>query len=377
MGGTLHGYAREDGFDIIAASEVMAILCLCTTIKELKQRLGNILIGYAYDGRTVFARELNAHGAMTALLKNALRPNLVQTLENNLAFVHGGPFANIAHGCNTVIATKTALKMADYVITEAGFGADLGAEKFIDIKCRKAGLQPDLVILVATVRALKFHGGIPIKHLTEENVPALETGFANLERHLRNMQEEFGLPCIVAINHFTSDSDAEIIHLKQKIEALGSTAIVCKHWSEGGKGAEALAYAVMDILDSPEASNFNFLYPNEMPLWDKIKTIATRLYGAAGIHADDKVRLQIDILNEQYPQYSVCIAKTQSSFSADPLLKGAPSGHILAIREIRLAHGAEFIVVICGNIMTMPGLPKIPAAELIDVDENGSIIGLF
>lgn len=377
LGGTMDSYPREDGFDIIAASEVMAILCLCTTIKELKQRLGNILIGYTYDGRAVFAHELKAHGAMAALLKNALRPNLVQTLENNLAFVHGGPFANIAHGCNTIIATKTALKMTDYVVTEAGFGADLGAEKFIDIKCRKAGLQPDVVVLVATVRALKFHGGVAIKHLTEENLHALDAGFVNLERHLCNIQEQFGLPCIVAINHFISDSDAEIALLKKKVEALGTTAIVCKHWAEGGKGAEALAYAVMDVLDKNEPSRFDFLYPNEMPLWDKIKTIATRLYGAVDISADDKVRLQLEKLNEQYSHYPVCIAKTQSSFSADPLLKGAPSGHILPIREVRLAHGAEFVVVICGSIMTMPGLPKVPAAELIDIDENGTVLGLF
>lgn len=377
LGGTMDGYPREDGFDIIAASEVMAILCLATTIKELKQRLGNILVGYTHDGQAVFAHQLNAHGAMTTLLKNALRPNLVQTLENNLAFVHGGPFANIAHGCNTVIATKTALKMADYVITEAGFGADLGAEKFIDIKCRKAGLQPDVVVLVATVRALKFHGGVAVKNLTEENLHALEAGFVNLERHLYNMQEQFALPCIVAINHFVSDSDAEITLLKKKVEALGTTAIVCKHWAEGGKGAEALAYAVADILDQSTQPNFDFLYPDEMPLWDKIKTIAARLYGAVDISADDKIRLQLEKLNEQYQHYPVCIAKTQSSFSADPLLKGAPSGHILPIREVRLAHGAEFVVVICGSIMTMPGLPKVPAAELIDIDEYGKVTGLF
>ena len=377
LGGAMDGYPREDGFDIVAASEVMAILCLSTTLKELKQRLGNILVGYAYNGRAVFAHELNAHGAMTALLKNALRPNLVQTLENNLAFVHGGPFANIAHGCNTVIATKTALKMAEYVVTEAGFGADLGAEKFIDIKCRKAGLRPNAVVLVATVRALKFHSGVAVKNLTEENLQALEAGFVNLERHLYNLQEQFGLPCIVAINHFVSDSDAEITLLKQKVEALGTAAIICKHWAEGGKGAETLAYAIADILDQRMPPNFNFLYPDDMPLWDKIKTIATRLYGAADISADDKIRLQIDKLNEQYSHYPVCIAKTQSSFSADPVLKGAPSGHILPIREVRLAHGVEFIVVICGSIMTMPGLPKVPAAELIDIDENGKITGLF
>jgi formate--tetrahydrofolate ligase len=376
LGGTANGFPREDGFDIIAASEVMAILCLSNSLKELKQRLGNILVGYARDGRAVFARELNAHGAMTALLKDALRPNMVQTLENNPVFVHGGPFANIAHGCNTVIATKTALKMADFVVTEAGFGADLGAEKFIDIKCRKAGLRPDAVVLVATVRALKSHGGVAVKDLTQENLEALEAGFVNLARHLSNVQEQFGLPCIVAINHFVSDSDAEIAWLKQKVESQGSTAIICKHWAEGGKGAEALAHAVIDTLDRGP-SGFNFLYQEDLPLWDKIKTIATRLYGAADISADDKVRRQLAQLSEQYTHYPVCIAKTQSSFSADPTLKGAPSGHILPIREVRPAHGAEFVVAICGSMMTMPGLPKVPAAEQIDVDDDGRITGLF
>jgi formate--tetrahydrofolate ligase len=376
LGGTANGFPREDGFDIIAASEVMAILCLSNTLKELKQRLGSILVGYARDGRAVFARELNAHGAMTALLKDALRPNMVQTLENNPVFVHGGPFANIAHGCNTVIATKTALKMADFVVTEAGFGADLGAEKFIDIKCRKAGIQPDAVVLVATVRALKSHGGVAVKELTQENLAALEAGFVNLARHLSNVQEQFGLPCIVAINHFVSDSDAEIALLKQKVEALGSTAIICKHWAEGGKGAETLAHAVIDVLDRGQSS-FNFLYREDLPLWDKIKTVATRLYGAADISADSKVRQQLAKLSEQYPHYPVCIAKTQSSFSADPAIKGAPSGHVLPIREVRPAHGAEFIVAICGSMMTMPGLPKVPAAEHIDVDDNGKITGLF
>ena len=376
LGGTANGFPREDGFDIIAASEVMAILCLSNTIKELKKRLGNILVGYTRNGREVFARELNAHGAMAALLKDALRPNMVQTLENNPVFVHGGPFANIAHGCNTVIATKTALKMADIVVTEAGFGADLGAEKFIDIKCRKAGLQPDAVVLVATVRALKSHGGVAVKELTKENLSALEAGFVNLARHLSNVQEQFGLPCIVAINHFVSDSDAEIALLKQKVEALGSTAIICRHWAEGGKGAEALAHAVIDIIERGQ-TRFDFLYQDDLPLWDKIKTVATRLYGAADITADDKVRRQLAELSEQYPHYPVCIAKTQSSFTADPTIKGAPSGHVLPIREVRPAHGAEFVVAICGSMMTMPGLPKVPAAEHIDVDDDGKISGLF
>ncbi|QFY44928.1 formate--tetrahydrofolate ligase [Candidatus Methylospira mobilis] len=376
LGGAANGFPREDGFDIIAASEVMAILCLSNTIKELKQRLGNILVGYSHDGRAIFARELNAHGAMAALLKDALRPNMVQTLENNPVFVHGGPFANIAHGCNTVIATKTALKMADIVVTEAGFGADLGAEKFIDIKCRKAGLQPDAVVLVATVRALKSHGGVAVKELTQENLTALEAGFVNLARHLSNVQEQFGLPCIVAINHFVSDSDAEIALLKQKVEALDSTAIICRHWAEGGKGAEALAHAVIDVIERGQ-TRFNFLYQDDLPLWDKIRTVATRLYGAADISADDRVRRQLAELSEQYPHYPVCIAKTQSSFTADPTIKGAPSGHVLPIREVRPAHGAEFVVAICGSMMTMPGLPKVPAAEHIDVDDNGKISGLF
>jgi formate--tetrahydrofolate ligase len=377
LGGTANGFPREDGFDIIAASEVMAILCLSSSLKELKERLGNILVGYTRgDNRPVFARDLNAHGAMAALLKDALRPNLVQTLENNPVFVHGGPFANIAHGCNTLIATRAALKMADYVVTEAGFGADLGAEKFIDIKCRKAGIRPDAVVLVATVRALKSHGGVPVKELQQENLPALEAGFVNLERHLDNVQRQFGLPCVVAINHFTSDSDAEIALLKQKVEAMGSTAVVCRHWAEGGKGAEELGRRVLQVLEAGQ-SDFRFLYDEHAPLWDKIRTVATRLYGASDITADIKARQQLQRLSEDYSHFPVCIAKTQYSFSNDPGLKGAPSGHVLSIREVRPAHGAEFVVAICGSMMTMPGLPKVPAAEAIDVDENGRITGLF
>jgi formate--tetrahydrofolate ligase len=377
LGGTANGFPREDGFDIIAASEVMAILCLSSSLKELKERLGNILVGYTRgDNRPVFARDLNAHGAMAALLKDALRPNLVQTLENNPVFVHGGPFANIAHGCNTLIATRAALKMADYVVTEAGFGADLGAEKFIDIKCRKAGIRPDAVVLVATVRALKSHGGVPVKELQQENLPALEAGFVNLERHLDNVQRQFGLPCVVAINHFTSDSDAEIALLKQKVEAMGSTAVVCRHWAEGGKGAEELGRRVLQVLEAGQ-SDFRFLYDEHAPLWDKIRTVATRLYGASDITADIKARQQLQRLSEDYSHFPVCIAKTQYSFSNDPDLKGAPSGHVLSIREVRPAHGAEFVVAICGSMMTMPGLPKVPAAEAIDVDENGRITGLF
>ena len=377
LGGLPNGFPRQDGFDIIAASEVMAILCLSNSIKELRERLGNILVGCNRDDKTpIFARDLKAHGAMAALLKDALRPNLVQTLENNPVFIHGGPFANIAHGCNTVIATKTALKLADIVVTEAGFGADLGAEKFIDIKCRKAGIQPDAVVLVATVRALKSHGGVANKDLTMENLAALEAGFANLERHLNNLQGQFGLPTVVAINHFTSDTAAEIALLQHKVEALGAKAVVCTHWAEGGKGAEELGHEVLRILAEGK-NDFRFLYDEQATLWDKIKAIAIRTYGAADIAADIKARRQLEQLSEEYSHFPVCIAKTQSSFSADPNLKGAPSGHILPIREVRPAHGAEFVVIICGSIMTMPGLPKVPAAERIDVDDQGKISGLF
>ncbi len=376
LGGTANGFSREDGFDIIAASEVMAILCLAGSPGELKTRLGNILVGYSLDDTPVFARDLNAHGAMAALLKDAIRPNLVQTLENNPVLVHGGPFANIAHGCNTVIATRAALKMADYVVTEAGFGADLGAEKFIDIKCRKAGLKPDAVVLVATVRALKSHGGVAVRELQKENLTALAAGFVNLARHLDNVQNRFGLPCVVAINHFTSDTDAEITWLRDKVESLGSRAIVCTHWADGGKGAETLARTVLELTGAG-STDFRFLYPDDATLWDKIETIATRLYGASGIAADARVRQQIEQLQAERGHFPVCIAKTQYSFSSDPALKGAPDGHVLSIREVRPAYGAEFIVAICGSMMTMPGLPKIPAAEAIDVDDSGRISGLF
>jgi formate--tetrahydrofolate ligase len=377
MGGMPNGYPRQDGFDIIAASEVMAILCLSNSVRELRERLGNILVGCTRSEKApIFARDLNAHGAMAALLKDAIRPNLVQTLENNPVFIHGGPFANIAHGCNTVIATRTALKLADLVVTEAGFGADLGAEKFIDIKCRKAGLQPDAVVLVATVRALKFHGGVAVQELTRENPTALESGFVNLERHLNNLKHQFGLPTVVAINHFTSDSAAEIDLLKQKVAALGAKAIVCKHWAEGGQGAKELGHEVLRML-AEDLNEFRFLYDEHAPLWDKIKTVATRIYGAADITADIKARQQLAQLSEEYSHFPVCIAKTQSSFSADPELKGAPSGHILPIREVRPAHGAEFVVAVCGNIMTMPGLPKVAAAERITIDDQGIISGLF
>jgi len=377
LGGPANGFPREDGFDIIAASEVMAILCLSNSLKELKDRLGSILVGYTRgENRSVFARELKAHGAMAVLLKDALRPNMVQTLENNPVLIHGGPFANIAHGCNTMIATKTALKMADYVVTEAGFGADLGAEKFIDIKCRKAGIQPDVVVLVATVRGLKSHGGVPVQALTGENLQALEAGFANLARHLLNVQEQFGLPCVVAINHFISDTDAEIALLKRKVEELGSRAITCRHWAEGGKGAVELAHEVLHTMETAK-SNFRFLYDEHAPLWDKIRAIATKIYGADDITADIKARQQLAELSEEYSHFPVCIAKTQYSFSNEPYVKGAPSGHVLSIREVRPAHGAEFVVAICGNMTTMPGLPKTPAAENIDIDDQGKITGLF
>ncbi len=379
LGGTANGFVRQDGFDIIAASEVMAIFCLSRSLAELKQRLGNIQVGVQRGtGTPVLARDLKADGAMAALLKDALRPNLVQTLENNPAFIHGGPFANIAHGCNTVIATEASLGLADYVVTEAGFGADLGAEKFLDIKCRKAGLEPDAVVLVATVRALKYHGGVAQKDLNQENLDALGKGFCNLERHLTNLQQVFGLPVVVAVNHFTADTDAEHALLRSKVEALGAKAVLCTHWAHGGKGAEELAREVVEAIDANAGkSTFQFAYPDDIALWDKIKTVATRLYGAADISADAKVKDTLAKWTALYPKFPVCIAKTQYSFSADAALRGAPSGHILPIREVRLSRGAEFIVAIAGSMMTMPGLPKVPAAEAIDVDDHGKISGLF
>lgn len=376
LGGVANGYPREDGFDIVVASEVMAILCLATSLSDLKTRLGNIVIGYTRDRRPVQARDLNAHGAMTVLLKDAIKPNMAQTLEQTPAFIHGGPFANIAHGCNSVIATQSALKLADYVVTEAGFGADLGAQKFFDIKCRKAGLKPDAVVMVATLRALKYHGGCDLKDLDRENLEAVEKGFINLERHVRNIREHYGLPCVVAINHFTFDTDAEIALLQEKLAQYDTPVVVSTHWSEGGKGAENLARAVVDAAEN-HVANFQLLFDDELPLWEKMKTIATQIYDAADITADADVRLKIQKLQENYGNYPVCVAKTQYSFSTDPKLRGAPSGHVVKIREVRLDAGAEFIVMICGDIMTMPGLPKAPAAEKIDIDENGRVIGLF
>jgi formate--tetrahydrofolate ligase len=376
LGGTANGYPREDGFDIVVASEVMAIFCLSSSVKELKERLGNIVFGYTRDGKPLRARDLKAHGAMTVLLKDQLAPNLVQTLENNPAFIHGGPFANIAHGCNTVIATKTALKLVDYVVTEAGFGADLGAEKFLDIKCRKAGIMPDAAVIVATVRALKHHGGVGKEDLNKENLPALEKGLANLERHVKNVKDVYGIPCVVSINRFTADTDAEMALLSDRIGKLGVKVVVATHWADGGKGAAEVARIVVDLCDQP--SKPTFVYDDADSLWDKVKKIATKVYGASDVTADTKVRNRIKELQEAgYGHYPVCVAKTQSSFSTDASLRGAPSGHVVNVREVRLAAGAEFVVMVCGDIMTMPGLPKVPSAEKIDITDDGKVIGLF
>jgi len=376
LGGPANGFPRQDGFDIVVASEVMAIFCLATSLADLRERLGNIVIGYTRDQRPVRARELEADGAMTVLLRDALAPNLVQTLENNPAFIHGGPFANIAHGCNSVIATKSALKLADYVVTEAGFGADLGAEKFVDIKCRKSGLRPSAAVIVATVRALKYHGGVDVKALGTENVEALARGLTNLERHVRNVRDHYGLPCVVAVNHFTQDTAAEHQLLRERMEKLGVAVVQARHWAEGGKGAEELAKKVVELADGP--STMKFVYEDSAPLWEKIEAIACRIYGAAGISADSKVRSQIQRLQESgFGSYPVCIAKTQYSFSTDAQARGAPSGHDVHIREVRLSAGAEFVVVVCGDIMTMPGLPKIPSATKIGLEADGRITGLF
>ena len=375
LGGPGNGFPRQDGFDIVVASEVMAIFCLATSINDLKERLGNIVCGYTRDQEPILARQLKTHGAMAALLKDALAPNLVQTLEHSPALIHGGPFANIAHGCNSVLATKTALKLADYVVTEAGFGADLGAEKFVDIKCRKAGLQPAAAVLVATIRALKFHGGVDVKALGQENLQALEKGMANIERHVNNIRNHYGLACVVAINHRTEDTDAEVELLMDKLAQKGVKVILARHWAEGGKGAAELAHEVVRLCEQP--STFKFVYQDSEPLWDKMKAIATKIYGASDITADAKVLAQIKKLQESYGNYPVCVAKTQYSFSTDPALRGAPSGHVVNIREVRLAAGAQFVVMVCGDIMTMPGLPKVPSACAIDVGPDGKIIGLF
>lgn len=377
LGGVANGFSREDGYDIVVASEVMAILCLARGLKDLKERLGRIIVAYRTDGKTpVYARDLKAQGAMAALLKEAIKPNLVQTLENNLAIIHGGPFANIAHGCNTVMATRTALRLADYVVTEAGFGADLGAEKFIDIKCRMADLSPAVVVLVATLRALKFHGGVAKEDLNREDLAALERGFANLERHVANIQDHYGLPCIVAVNHFTFDTEAEISLLKTHCQHLGVQVVIARHWAEGGQGAEDLARAVVEQVSTAPGQH-RYVYEAEMTLWQKIEAIAKKIYGASQVTADSKVQKQLAEWSQLYPDYPVCMAKTQMSFSTDPSRRGAPEGHTVHIREVRLANGAGFVVAIAGDIMTMPGLPKVPAAEAIDVDDNGRITGLF
>jgi len=375
LGGPANGMPREDGFDIVVASEVMAIFCLATSLADLKQRLGRIIVGQSIDGRALTAADLDAHGAMAVLLKDALAPNLVQTLENNLAFIHGGPFANIAHGCNSVLATSAALKLADYVVTEAGFGADLGAEKFIDIKCRKAGLRPSAVVLVATVRALKFHGGAEVADAATEDLGALERGLVNLERHLDNIRHHYGLPCVVAINHRAHDTQAEIDMLTQRVAARGVGVTLATHWADGGAGAEALARAVVQLCEPAPAGRF--VYEDQAKLWEKMRAIATKVYGAVDITASAAVRDRIDRLQaEGYGHYPVCVAKTPYSFSTDPKRRGAPSDHMVDIREVRLAAGAEFVVMICGDVMTMPGLPKQPSANTIDLDAQGRIVGL-
>jgi formate--tetrahydrofolate ligase len=376
LGGVSNGYPRQDGFDITVASEVMAILCLALDLTDLERRLGNIIVGYTRDKSPIRARELKADGAMTVLLKDALMPNLVQTLENNPVFIHGGPFANIAHGCNSVLATKTALKLADYVVTEAGFGADLGAEKFFDIKCRKAGLAPDAVVVVATVRALKMHGGVSKENLKNENIMAVNKGCENLKQHLENIGK-FGVPVVVAVNRFVTDTEAEVQEVMKAAESVGTKAFMCTHWADGGAGTQGLAQHVVELADSGKAA-FKPLYPDEMSLRDKVKTIATEIYRASDIACDSSVETAFrDLEAGGFGKLPVCMAKTQYSFSTDPSLRGAPRGHVVPVRELRLSAGAEFVVVITGEIMTMPGLPRVPAAEAIRVNANGQIEGLF
>ncbi|MDR7191151.1 formate--tetrahydrofolate ligase [Microbacterium sp. BE35] len=383
LGGPSNGYPREDGFDIVVASEVMAIFCLATDLADLKERLGEIVVAYTRDRAPIRARDLHAHGAMAAILRDALAPNLVQTLEHTPAFVHGGPFANIAHGCNSYLATDSALRMADYVVTEAGFGADLGAEKFVDILCRTTGLRPDVAVVVATVRAMKFHGGVEVQGLPHENVAALEQGTANLLRHLKTLRETWGIPTVVAINHRAEDTDAETAALAAAAQSVGVTAVVAKHFAEGGAGAEDLAREVVRLCEERAAQPddegaLRFTYPDDATLWRKMSAIATRIYGASEVTASTAVRAQIKRLQDEgYGGYPVCVAKTQYSFSTDPKLRGAPTGHVVDIREVRLAAGARFVVMICGDIMTMPGLPVTPAANSIDVDDDGRIVGLF
>ena len=383
LGGHVNGQPREDGFDIVVASEVMAIFCLATSLMDLRERLGEIVFGLDRQGQPLRARQLQVHGAMAVLLRDAIKPNLVQTLENNPALLHGGPFANIAHGCSSVIATRAGLKLADYVVTEADFGADLGAEKFLDIKCRKAGLWPDACVIVATVRALKYNGGVPVKELGTENLAALEKGMANLERHVDNITGRFGLPALVAINRFDADTEAELDLIRRAMRARGVDVVLAEHWAKGSAGAEALAHEVVRLAEQGKGASAartvpNPLYPDDMPLWDKLRTIATRIYGAADISAPAKVRRQIEDWQAQgYGHYPVCVAKTAASFSTDPTALGAPSGHVVNVREVRLSAGAGFIVMICGDLMTMPGLPKVPSAQRIDIGPDGKVVGLF
>lgn len=375
LGGPGNGFPRQDGFDIVVASEVMAILCLATSLADLKERLGRIVVAETRARQPVRASDLKVHGAMAVLLRDALAPNLVQTLENNLALVHGGPFANIAHGCNSVMATRAALRLADVVVTEAGFGADLGAEKFIDIKCRQAGLAPAAAVLVATVRALKYHGGVALPDLVREDTAAVDRGLANLQRHLHNLRDVFGLPCVVAINHFDSDTPAEHTLLRDRLTAQGVPVHTARHWAEGSSGATELAHEVMRLCQQPSA--LRFAYEADDSLWNKLRTLAQRTYGAADIAAPAAVRAQIDRLQaDGHDHLPICVAKTQVSFSTDPSQRGAPSGHVLNVREVRLAAGAGFVVMVCGDIMTLPGLPKLPAAERIDLDDQGRIVGL-
>jgi formate--tetrahydrofolate ligase len=376
QGGPAHGVPRETGFDITVASEVMAIFCLANTLAELKEKLGDVVVGYTYDQKPVTARDLKVHGAMTVLLKDAFNPNLVQTLEHTPAFVHGGPFANIAHGCNSVVATRLSMKLSEYTVTEAGFGADLGAEKFFDIKCRKAGITPNAVVIVATIRALKLHGGVSLKYVNNENLAAVTKGVENLQKHIENVQQ-FGLPVVVAINKFVTDTDEEVRTVQAKCDALGVQVIAANHWADGGKGAIELAEAVVELVENQE-SYFHYLYADDMSLWDKIKTVAQKIYGADDIQGDNKLRERLSALEAAgYGNLPICMAKTQYSFSTDPALKGRPTQFNIPLREVRLSAGAGFIVVLAGDVMTMPGLPKKPAAEVIDINENGDIIGLF
>ena len=377
LGGVANGFPREDGFDITAASEIMAIFCLYNNLKDLEEKIGNITVAYTREKKPIYAKDLNAHGPMTVMLKEAIRPNVTQTLENNPAIIHGGPFANIAHGCNSIIATKMALKLSDYIVTEAGFGADLGAEKFLNIKCRKGNIQPNCVVLVATIRALKMHGGVKKDDLKKENVEALKKGLPNLERHIKNIKK-FGLEITVAINHFITDTDKEVKIIEEHCSKLGVKANLCMHWAKGGEGIKELANHVVELCKKAKKDNFKFLYSNDIDLWKKIEIIAKEMYGASEVMADTKIRDQLKKMQDDgFGKLPICVAKTQYSFSTDPNLKGAPKGHSIPIREIRLSSGAEFIIVICGSIMTMPGLPRVPAANSIKLNEKGEIEGLF